>query len=109
MNKKSLEEMKDIIINGLDKSQTIDALEKVELMLNLSKMLENEFLVKSYSYTHNKELPVKTLDKSHIVINFSYNVDNKHKNIIYNQKKKSNHDIYFYMLLHILFYHIRNK
>lgn len=42
MNKKSLEEMKDIIINGLDKSQTIDALEKVELMLNLSKMLENE-------------------------------------------------------------------
>lgn len=34
--------MKDIIINGLDKSQTIDALEKVELMLNLSKMLENE-------------------------------------------------------------------
>jgi len=42
MNKKSLEEIKDIIINGLDKSQTIDALEKVELMLNLSKMLENE-------------------------------------------------------------------
>ena len=42
MNKKSLEEMKDIIINGLDKSQTIDAFEKVELMLNLSKMLENE-------------------------------------------------------------------
>lgn len=34
--------MKDIIINGLDKSQTIDAFEKVELMLNLSKMLENE-------------------------------------------------------------------
>lgn len=49
---------------------------------SVSKMLENEFLVKSYSYTHNKELPVKTLDKSHIVINFSYNVDNKHKKCI---------------------------
>ena len=41
MQKESLEELKDIIINGLDKSN-MNQLDKTELMLNMTKILENK-------------------------------------------------------------------
>lgn len=42
MKIESLKKMKDIIILGLDQDKDIDILDKTELILNLSKMLENE-------------------------------------------------------------------
>ena len=42
MKKESLERMKDILMQGLDEDRVIEALDKTELMLNLSKMLKNE-------------------------------------------------------------------
>ena len=42
MTKKSLEELKDIIVSGLAKSETMDILDKTELMINISKLLEDE-------------------------------------------------------------------
>lgn len=42
MKKESLERMKDILMKGLDEDRVIEILDKTELMLNLSKMLENE-------------------------------------------------------------------
>ena len=41
METSSLEELKDIIINGLDKSN-INQLDKTELMLNMTKILESK-------------------------------------------------------------------
>lgn len=41
MNKESLEELKDIIIKGIDKSETMNQLDKSELMLNMTKFIEN--------------------------------------------------------------------
>lgn len=40
MQKESLEELKDIIINGLDKSN-MNQIDKTELMLNMTKFIEN--------------------------------------------------------------------
>lgn len=34
--------MKDILMRGLDEDRVIDILDKTELIINLSKMLENE-------------------------------------------------------------------
>ena len=42
MNKESLETLKDIIINGLDKDKNIDVIDKTELLINMNKLLENE-------------------------------------------------------------------
>ena len=41
METSSLEELKDIIINGLDKSN-MNQLDKAELMLNMTKILESK-------------------------------------------------------------------
>lgn len=41
MQKESLEELKDIIINGLDKSN-INQLDKTELMLNMIKIIDSK-------------------------------------------------------------------
>lgn len=41
MNKESLEELKDIIIKGIDKSETMNQLDKSELMLNMTKFIED--------------------------------------------------------------------
>lgn len=51
MKKESLERMKDILMKGLDEDRVIEVLDKTELMLNLSKMLENE-------ETYNKSIKV---------------------------------------------------
>lgn len=40
MQKESLEELKDIIINGLDKSKTMNQIDKTELMMNMIKIIE---------------------------------------------------------------------
>lgn len=40
MQKESLEELKDIIINGLDKSN-MNQIDKTEFMLNMTKFIEN--------------------------------------------------------------------
>lgn len=42
MNKESLEELKEIIVNGLDKSKTINQIDKAELMLNMTMLLDSE-------------------------------------------------------------------
>lgn len=54
MKKESLETLKDIIINGLDKNKNINIQDKAELMINMSKLLENE---ETYSQS------IKTLRK----------------------------------------------
>jgi len=41
VQKESLEELKDIIINGLDKSN-INQLDKTELMLNMIKIIDSK-------------------------------------------------------------------
>ena len=41
LNKESLEELKDIIINGIDKSKTMNQLDKAELMINMTKIIES--------------------------------------------------------------------
>lgn len=41
MQKESLEELKDIIINGLDKSN-MNQLDKTELMLNMIKIIDSK-------------------------------------------------------------------
>lgn len=51
MKKESLERMKDILMKGIDQDKDIDILDKTELILNLSKMLENE-------ETYNKSIKV---------------------------------------------------
>lgn len=43
--------MKDILMKGLDEDKVIELLDKTELMLNLSKMLESE-------ETYNKSIKV---------------------------------------------------
>lgn len=59
MNKESLEELREIIINGLDKSETMNVIDKTELMLNISKLLENketyEESIKVLKMTMNKK------------------------------------------------------
>lgn len=42
MKKESLEALKDIITNGLDKNKNIDIIDKTELLINMNKLLENE-------------------------------------------------------------------
>lgn len=42
MKKESLERMKDILMKGLDEDRVIEVLDKGELMINLSKILESE-------------------------------------------------------------------
>ena len=51
MNKESLEALKDIITNGLDKNKNIDVIDKTELLINMNKLLENE-------ETYNKSIKV---------------------------------------------------
>ena len=54
LNKESLEALKDIIIKELDKNKNINIQDKAELMINMSKLLENE---ETYSQS------IKTLRK----------------------------------------------
>lgn len=42
MEKESLEALKDIITNGLDKNKNIDIIDKIELLINMNKLLESE-------------------------------------------------------------------
>lgn len=59
MNKESLEELREIIISGLDKSETMNVIDKTELMLNISKLLEDketyEESIKVLKMTINKK------------------------------------------------------
>lgn len=59
MKKESLEELREIIISGLDKSETMNVIDKTELMLNISKLLEDketyEESIKVLKMTINKK------------------------------------------------------
>lgn len=59
MKKESLEELREIIIRGLDKSETMNVIDKTELMLNISKLLEDketyEESIKVLKMTMNKK------------------------------------------------------
>ena len=56
MQKESLEILKDIISNGLDKDKKINIIDKTELLINMNKLLKNE---ETYSQS------IKTLRKEY--------------------------------------------